>query len=155
MPIDDQELLNLFRDFVTERVERKAVFKPLKPKICETICAFANDLHNRHQAGVIFIGVQDDGTCEGKPIEDSTLREIADIRGEGKILPFPIISVEKMVFDGCEVAAIIVEPSAPPQYGMMGKYLFGLAQQLERQHLKRSANLEPSGPIKCTRSNLS
>jgi len=121
MPIDGQMLLNLYRDLESERVERKAVFRPLKNKIYETICAFANDLHSRGQAGVIFIGVQDKGACEGGVIDDVLLKEIVDIRGEGKILPFPVISVERRIIDGCEVAAIIVEPSDTPPIWYDGK----------------------------------
>jgi ATP-dependent DNA helicase RecG len=34
---------------------------------------------------------------------------------EGKILPFPVLQVEKKIINGCELAVVIVQPAeAPP-----------------------------------------
>jgi ATP-dependent DNA helicase RecG len=115
--MDENLLLDLFRDLESDRVERKAVFGPLKERICRTICAFCNDLPNYNLPGVIFVGVKDDGQCEGIAIDDKLLREIADTRNEGKIAPLPILTVQQVTLDGCSVVAIIVEPaSVPPTY---------------------------------------
>jgi ATP-dependent DNA helicase RecG len=112
--MDWQELAELFRDLESDRVERKASAADGK-KIRQAICAFANDLPNHQKPGVLFIGVNDDGSCANLSISDRLLTELAGIRSEGKILPMPVLRVEKHTFDGCEVAVIVVQPSdAPP-----------------------------------------
>ena len=59
----DQELLTLLNDLESDRVERKQSFKGNVPKKArQAVCAFANDLPNYNKAGVLFIGVNDDGT---------------------------------------------------------------------------------------------
>ncbi|MDB9525360.1 ATP-binding protein [Oscillatoria sp. CS-180] len=110
----DQELAMLFADLESDRVERKASASDGK-KIRQAICAFANDLPNHKQPGVLFVGVNDDGTCSNLPITDDLLLNLSNIRSEGKILPFPVLQVNKRIINDCEIAVIIVEPSdAPP-----------------------------------------
>jgi ATP-dependent DNA helicase RecG len=112
--MDDQELAVLLGDLESDRSERKASTSDGK-KIRQTICAFANDLPNHKKPGVLFIGVNDDGTCANLSITDQLLLDLSSIRSEGKILPFPVLQVNKRTIDGCELAVIIVEPSdAPP-----------------------------------------
>ncbi len=112
--MDDQELTALLSDLESDRVERKASTSDGK-KIRQAICAFANDLPNHKQPGVLFVGVNDDGTCSDVSITDQLLLDLANIRSEGKILPFPVLQVNKRLLNGCELAVIIVEPSdAPP-----------------------------------------
>jgi ATP-dependent DNA helicase RecG len=55
--MDDQELERLFEDLESDRVERKSAIANDKDKICEAICAFANDLPNNRKPGVLFVGV--------------------------------------------------------------------------------------------------
>lgn len=112
--MDDQELATLLEDLESDRVERKESTSDGK-KIRQAICAFANDLPNHQKPGVLFIGVKDDGICANLPITDNLLLSLSGIRVEGKILPFPVLQVNKRVINGCEIAVIIVEPSdAPP-----------------------------------------
>jgi ATP-dependent DNA helicase RecG len=112
--MDDQELTALLCDLESDRVERKASISDSK-KIRQAICAFANDLPNHNKPGVLFVGVNDDGTCASLPITDELLLNLAGIRSEGKILPFPVLQVNKRILDSCELAVVIVEPSdAPP-----------------------------------------
>lgn len=112
--MDDQELAALLGDLESDRVERKASISDGK-KIRQAFCAFANDLPNHKRPGVLFVGVNDDGTCASLPITDELLLSLSNIRSEGKILPFPVLQVNKRVLDGCELAVVIVEPSdAPP-----------------------------------------
>jgi ATP-dependent DNA helicase RecG len=95
-------------------VERKASISD-RNVIRQAICAFANDLPNHQQPGVLFIGVNNDGTCANLPITDQLLLTLSDIRSDGNILPFPSIIVQKRIISGCELAVVIVEPSdAPP-----------------------------------------
>lgn len=118
--MDEQELTTLLNDLESDRVERKASTSDGK-KIRQAICAFANDLPDRKQPGVLFIGVNDDGTCANFPITDRCLLELANIRSEGKILPFPVLQVNKRTINGCELAIVIVEPSDSPPVRFDGR----------------------------------
>jgi len=112
--IDESELLALLRDAESDRVERKSSAKDID-KISEAVCAFANDLAGHGRPGVIFVGVNDDGSCAGLPITDELLRKLADIRSSGNIIPIPQITVQKHILNDCEMAVIVVEPAdAPP-----------------------------------------
>lgn len=112
--MDDNQLETLLKDIESDRVERKASISD-KGKLRQAICAFANDLPNHQQPGVLFIGVNDDGSCANLSITDQLLLTLSDMRSDGNILPFPAITVQKRTLAGCELAAVIVEPSdAPP-----------------------------------------
>jgi ATP-dependent DNA helicase RecG len=110
----DEELLELFRLAESDRVERKETFSNASDRIRQAICAQANDLPNHRQRGVVFVGQRDDLSCAGLIIDDELLLKLAGIRNEGKILPFPTMSVRRVTLDGCTVAAIEVEPSDNP-----------------------------------------
>jgi ATP-dependent DNA helicase RecG len=112
--MNDLELESLFRDLESDRVERKASDSD-RNKIRQAVCAFANDLPNYRQPGVIFVGINDDGSCAKLTITDELLLRLTDMRSDGNILPFPVLTVNKKVIDSCEMVAVIVEPSdAPP-----------------------------------------
>lgn len=110
----NEQLEILLKDLESDRVERKASISD-KKALQETICAFANDLPKHQQPGILFIGVNDDGTCANLPIDDRLLLTLSEMRSNGNILPFPVMIVEKRTIGGCELAVVIVEPSdAPP-----------------------------------------
>lgn len=112
--MDDHELTKLLTDLESDRVERKASVSDGK-KLRQAICAFANDLPNHKKPGVLFVGVNDDGTCTNLSITDQLLLDLASIRSEGKILLFPVLQVNKRLINGCELIVIIVElADAPP-----------------------------------------
>ncbi|MBC6479284.1 MAG: putative DNA binding domain-containing protein [Hormoscilla sp. GM7CHS1pb] len=112
--MEDQELENLLKDLESDRVERKVSISD-QSKIRQAICAFANDLPNHQQPGVLFIGVNDDGSCANLTITDRLLLILSDMRSDGNILPFPSMTVQKRNLGGCELAVAIVQPSdAPP-----------------------------------------
>lgn len=112
--MDDRELAALVGDLESDRAERKASISDSK-KIRQAICAFANDLPNHQKPGVLFVGVNDDGTCANLSITDQLLLSLSSIRSEGKILPFPVLQVNKRILNHCELAVVIVQPSdAPP-----------------------------------------
>jgi ATP-dependent DNA helicase RecG len=111
--MNTQELETLLNELESERIERKASISD-RSKIRRAICAFANDLPNHQQAGVIFIGVKDNGNCANLEITDKLLLTLSDMRSNGNILPFPTMSVQKRRVAGCELAIIIVEPSDTP-----------------------------------------
>ena len=112
--MDDQALTVLLDDLESDRVERKASTSD-GSKIRQAICAFANDLPHHKKPGVLFVGVNDDGTCANLSITEQLLLDLANIRSEGKILPFPVLQVNKRMINGCELVVVIVEASdAPP-----------------------------------------
>src|SRR6266481_4521128 len=138
--MDNQELETLLDDLESDHVERKSSIAN-KDKICEAICAFANNLPNHQHSGVLFIGVNDNGTCAHFPISDQLLLTLSELRSNGNILPFPRMDVQKRVLKGCEVAVIIVEPSDDPPVRFNGRIWIrvgprrAIATQQEERHL--------------------
>jgi ATP-dependent DNA helicase RecG len=113
--MNDLQLESLLKDLESDRVERKASLSSDRSVLRQAICAFANDLPNHQKPGVLFIGVNDDGSCANIRVTDELLRTLSDMRSDGNILPFPSITVQKRTFGGCQLAVVIVEPSdAPP-----------------------------------------
>ncbi len=117
---NDRELDLLRSDLESDRVERKRSAAE-RGKIRRNICAFANDLPAHDEPGVIFIGVEDDGRCANLEIGDRLLRTLADMRDDGNILPVPSFTVQKRFLSGCEVVALIVEPSRNPPVRYQGR----------------------------------
>jgi ATP-dependent DNA helicase RecG len=68
--------------------------------------------------GVLFIGAGDHGEPSGIEISEQLLLALADIKTDGNILPLPVLSVEKRVLKGAEMAVITVMPSdlSPVKY---------------------------------------
>ena len=118
--LTDQELQALLLDLESDRAERKASLSE-KNKICQAICAFANDLPDYRLPGLVFIGVNDDGTCANLAITDELLRTLADMRSDGNILPFPTMTVQKKSLSGCNVAVVEVHPSYNPPVHYNGR----------------------------------
>ena len=107
----DAELETLTSDLESDLVERRESAADGR-NIRRNVCAFANDLPGNGRPGVVLVGVRDDGSCASLPIDDALLTGLANIRGEGAILPLPSMTVQKRVLKGCEVAVVSVEPSA-------------------------------------------
>lgn len=116
MTLSDDQLISLMQGPETTRVERKRSWEGDAPdKVRQAICAFANDLSGSGQPGVVFVGVRDDGTPSGIPIDDQLLLTLSHIKGDGRILPPPSLIVEPRTLNGVEVAVVVVEPAdAPP-----------------------------------------
>lgn len=115
-----QELEDLLLTGESDRAERKRNASD-PDRIREAICAFANDMPDRRQPGVVFVGVEDDGTCADLPIDDDLLRNLAQIRDDGGLTPFPSMEVRTANISGCEVAIIIVQPSENPPVRFRGR----------------------------------
>jgi ATP-dependent DNA helicase RecG len=111
--LTDTELSSLLADLESDRVERKASLSD-RGRIRQAICAFANDLPDHRETGVLFIGVHDDGSCAHLPITDELQRTLADMRSDGNILPFPTRTVQKRTVGTCDVAVVEVQPSLSP-----------------------------------------
>ncbi|MFA7240260.1 MAG: ATP-binding protein [Sulfuricellaceae bacterium] len=111
----DAELETLLDDTESDRAERKESFKGDVPKKArQAVCAFANDLPGHNESGVLFIGAKDDGVPAGLDVTDQLLLSLADMKTDGNILPLPVLSVEKRVLKGAEMAVVTVMPSDMP-----------------------------------------
>lgn len=86
----------------------------VRKRAAEAVCAFANDLANHNRPGVLFVGVQDDGTPCGLPMEDRLLEQLTGIKTDGRILPPPTLLVEKRKLGGVIVAVVTVWPADSP-----------------------------------------
>jgi ATP-dependent DNA helicase RecG len=110
--LSDQELEVLLDDLDSDRSERKQSWSgDAADKGCQAVCAFANDLPDHRQPGVLFIGVKDDGQPSGLVITDELLQTLADIRSNGNIVPPPALTVQKRRLKGAEMAVVTVLPS--------------------------------------------
>jgi len=119
--IADDELLGMMADLESDRVERKSSLSD-RDKIRQAICAFANDLPGHDRPGVVFVGVNDNGSCAHLNISDDLLLTLADMRSDGNILPFPIMTVQKRTLrGGCDVAVIEVQPAHNPPVRYNGR----------------------------------
>lgn len=113
-PHTDTELAALLSDGESHLVERKRNAGDGEA-LRRNVCAFANDLPGTGEAGVIFVGVEDDGRCANLDIDDDLLARLAQLRADGSIMPLPTVTVEKRRVSGCEIAVVRVAPaSAPP-----------------------------------------
>ena len=120
--LTDQELLDLLNDTESDRAERKESFKGDVPKKArQAVCAFANDLPGYNQPGVLFIGAKDNGEPSGLEVTDQLLLSLADMKTDGNILPLPVLSVEKRVLKGTEMAVVTVMPSDVPPVKYEGR----------------------------------
>jgi ATP-dependent DNA helicase RecG len=118
----DAELELMLADLESDLVERKESFKGDGPNtVREAVCAFANDLPDHQRAGVVFVGVRDDGTPCNLAITDALLRSLADTKTDGNIVPPPSLTVAKRTLRRVEVAVITVEPSDSPPVRYKGR----------------------------------
>jgi ATP-dependent DNA helicase RecG len=118
--LTDAELERLLRDAESDRVERKRSLSD-PGEVRKAICAFANGLPDHRQAGVVFLGVNDDGTCAGLGVTDSLLLELSQMRDDGAITPIPSLTVARKTIAGCEVAVVVVQPSTAPPVRLGGR----------------------------------
>jgi ATP-dependent DNA helicase RecG len=109
----DDELRRLQSHGETDHVERTES-RTDRRKFGEAICAFANDLPDRREVGVLFVGVQDNGDCANIPIEEQLLQTLMGFRTDGTILPPPVMHVRRHTLDGCIMAIVEVTPSENP-----------------------------------------
>ena len=91
----EEELTAMMADLESDIVERKESLRGDAPvKIRQAVCAFANDLPDRRRPGVVLVGVDDGGRAVGGDVSDELLRQLADIKTDGNIVPPPTMVVE-------------------------------------------------------------
>ncbi len=120
--LTDNELEVLLDDLEPDRAERKESWTGEAPeKGPQAICAFANDLPDHKHPGVLFVGVDDNGTPKNIAVTDQLLLTLADLKTNGNILPPPTMTLEKRVLKGCEVAVVTVWPADAPPVRFKGR----------------------------------
>ena len=120
--LNEEELEQLLKGGESTRVEFKESLGGSAPNdIREAICAYANDLPDNRRPGVIFVGANDDGIAVGLAITDELLRQLADMKTDGNIVPPPSLVVTKLAVPEGEVAAVIVQPSDSPPVRLRGR----------------------------------
>ena len=120
--LTDNELEALLDDLESDRAERKEAWAGDAPeKGPQAICAFANDLSNHQQSGVLFVGVNDKGVPKNIAVTDQLLLTLANLKSSGNILPPPTMTVEKRVLKGVEVAVVTVLPADAPPVRFKGR----------------------------------
>ncbi len=118
----DADLERLMAELESDRAERKESLRGDAPNTArEAICAFANDLPDHRQGGVVFVGAQDNGTPSGLVVTDQLLRTISDMKTDGNIVPPPTMTVAKRHLRGSDMAVVIVEPSDSPPVRFKGR----------------------------------
>lgn len=115
-PLSDTELIALLDQVESDRAERKRAWAGDAPdKVRQAVCAFANDLPNHGQPGVVFIGANDDGSAANIEITEQLLLTLADMKTDGKTVPPPTLTVEQRILKGAPMAVVTVWPAdAPP-----------------------------------------
>jgi ATP-dependent DNA helicase RecG len=122
MRYTDEEIKSMLDDIESDLTERKEFWKGDSPDTGrQAVCAFANDLPDHRRAGVLFVGVRNDGTPSGLSVTDELLRQLSDIKTDGNILPPPSLLVEKRTLEGSEIAVVTVQPSDSPPVRYKGR----------------------------------
>ena len=120
--LENEDLIRLLGQTESDRVEFKEVLsRGTSDDIRESICAFANDLPDHRQPGVAFVGVRNDGSVAGLTVTDDLLRQLADMKTDGNIVPLPSMTVEKRTLPEGDVAVVIVQPSDSPPVRCRGR----------------------------------
>ena len=120
--LTDQELLALLDDLECDRTERKAAWAGDVPeKARQAVCAFANDLPNHGQPGVLFIGAKDDGSSSNLAVTDRLLQTLSDMKTDGKIVPPPTLTVQQCSLKGAPMAVVTVWPADAPPVRYQGR----------------------------------
>ncbi len=121
-PYSDLELERMLSDVESDLTERKESFAgdaPTKARVA--VCAFANDLPNHGRPGVLFVGARDDGSPAVLAVTDQLLRDLADMKTDGNILPPPTLTVGKRVLRGAEMGIVTIWPSDSPPVRYKGR----------------------------------
>ena len=113
--VSEETLLRIIAADESDRVEfKESLSGGASFGIREAICAFANDLAGHGRPGFVFVGVNTDRTIGRLVITDDVLRQLADMKTDGNIVPPPSMTVEKRTLQGKDVAVITVQPSNSP-----------------------------------------
>ena len=120
--LGDERLVELLNGGESDRVEFKESLRGgVSESAREAICAFSNDLPGHGEPGAVFVGVRDDGSPTGMAVSDEALRQLADMKTDGNILPPPSMTVRRLIHRGDAIAAAVVYPSDSPPVRFNGR----------------------------------
>lgn len=111
--LPEEKLLDFLKEEESEYIE-KCESPKSTDKIAKVICAFSNDLANRKNPSVIFIGINDNGEYTDLSVRDEMLRNIASIRSDGNLQPFPVIDIKKLSIKQYKIIIVQVNPTENP-----------------------------------------
>jgi ATP-dependent DNA helicase RecG len=120
MAYTNDELKKIIHEPESHWIERKESFSA-KDKICQTVCAFANDIANAGKSGVVWLGIKNDGSIVGVEANDDLLLKIDQIKSEGAIQPLPSLTIRTIHVEEKTVVAIVVSPSSLPPVRYSGR----------------------------------
>lgn len=83
------------------------------------IGALSNDLGSQG-VGHLVIGVDKHGKATGIDVSDEALLQVTSIRNEGKVLPLPVMTVDRATFDQVPCVFVRVVPSPHPPVAVDG-----------------------------------
>lgn len=113
--LTDEQLVQIIAGGESDRVEFKESLGGESPRrIREAICAFANDLPDHQGSGYVVIGVNNKGGLAGASVTDEMIRQLADMKSDGQIVPPPSMTVEKRTLEGRQVALVTIQVSDSP-----------------------------------------
>ena len=116
----DADLAPLIRAGESDQCEFKRNANDLEA-IRRNICAFANDLPDTGNPGLIVVGLEDGGECSGLKIDERLLSRLSDAVTDGSIQSVPAASIRPVLVDGCQVAVVQIEPSTHPPVRYSGR----------------------------------
>lgn len=115
----DASFLEIIQQGESATVEFKQSLAALDG-IKKTVCAFANNLGQMSSEAFVFIGVSDDGSIVGTTATDEDLKQLANIRNGGDMVPPPQISIHPCQIESKTVIAIQVGQSSSPPVRLKG-----------------------------------
>lgn len=158
--LSNNRLRELLNTIEADNVERTISITNMD-KFGEAICSFANDLPNHRQPGYLIIGANDDGSLANLNITDQFLLTLSDFTN-GRILPIPVISVNRYELDGSALAIVEVLPAAQPPVRYKSKVHVrigprkSVANEAEERILvaKRTSNARTFDALPCLEAAL-
>ena len=115
LSVDDDELARLIQRMEDWRVKfKESLGGSAREGIREAICAFANDLPDSRQPGIVVVGLTDKGAPTGTEVTDEMLRTLTNMRSDGNIVPPPTLLVERRLYRDATIALVTVTPSDSP-----------------------------------------
>ena len=144
-----EELERMLTDLESDLAERKESLQGDAPtKAREAVCAFANDLPDHRRPGVLFIGARDDGSPSGLHVTDELIRQLADLKTDGNIVPPPTLTVAKHTLRGSEMAVVTILPSDSPPVRYKGRAYIRIGSRRgiasAQESITRSRSRRPS-----------
>lgn len=118
--ITQETLDQLLNSVEADRVE-KTISTNDAAKFGEAICSFCNDFPGHQKPGYLIVGVRDNGSPCGQPIDENLLQTLMQFRTDGRIVPPPVMTVAGFAYPDGYVVVAEVQPSLQPPVRFKGK----------------------------------